>query len=139
MEAQQRQTLKDAILKKRRHGTGWSIVTALENAGFQNVVLHEKVGNVYFANGQYIANGGIQANSWNWAMFSVEMMPPVGVLPQNVNIPALWQLINYWKRKCTLCISITINQLIITNFGIGSNAYLANGAHRADGSTQATG
>lgn len=138
-EASQRQTLKDAILKKLRHGTGWSIITALENAGYLFVVLNERVGPVYYANGQHIANGGIQANSVHWAMFSIEMQPPVGILPQNVNIPDLMQLINYWKPGRDLCVSVTINQLVITTFNIGSNSYIADGSEIADGSTQATG
>ena len=138
-EALQRQCLKNAILKKRRHGTPWSITTALTDAGFQFVVINERPGNIYFANGANQFNGGIQADSYNWAMFTLEMQPPVGMTAQQVDLVALMQLVNYWKRKCTLCISLTINQLVITNFGIGGPAYLADGVYIADGTTQFTG
>lgn len=119
-EAQQRTTLKNSLLMKRRHGTVWAIQTALENAGYLNVTINDHL-EVQFWDGSLLFDGTHLYDSNEWADFTIELQPPVGILPQNVNIPALFTLVNYWKRACTRCISITIQQLVITNFGLGNN------------------
>lgn len=136
-EALQRQTLKDAILKKFRHGTPWGLKTALENAGFQYVVIKEQL-HKQFWNAQYLADGSITANSNHWAHFQIEMEPPVGVLAADVDVPQLMNLINYWKRACTLCTSVLINQIVITQFGLGNDPlFMWDGSFEADGSRKA--
>ena len=125
-EDQQRQTIKNAILMKRRHSTNWSLITALENAGYQNVVINDHLP-CYFWDGSWQFDGSRQFNSNQWAQFTISLQPPVGVLPQNVDIVALMQLVNYWKRACTQCLSITIDQLVIVNFGLGNQHLLFDG------------
>lgn len=133
-EALKRQTLKNAMLMKIRHGTKWAIKTALENAGFQYVQIHDQLHKQYW-NGAHLADGSITAYSYHWAMFKIQMEPPIGMLAIDVDVPRLMILINYWKRACTLCIDVQIDNLVITSFGIGDNPFfLWDGSEVADGS-----
>ena len=137
-EALKRQTLKNAILMKRRHGTKWAIQTALENAGFRYVVINDHLTQFLF-DGTWTCDGSQIAYSESWANFTVQMEPPVGVDADDVDVPALFKLINYWKRAVTLCVGLKINQLVILDFGVGFDApYLFDGEINADGAHNAS-
>lgn len=133
-DALKRQTLKNALLMKRRHGTAWALKTALENAGFLFVKIIEDVPTVMYWDGSYLFDGSVNFDSSHWAHFKIEMEPPVGVLASAVDLVAVMKLVNYWKRKCTLCVGIQINQLVITSFGIGNSTLLWDGSATFDGS-----
>lgn len=138
-EALKRRTLKNAFLMKRRHGTPWAIKTALENAGYRNVVINDHLPKRFW-NGSIKFDGSHKWDAEHWAHFHVYLEPPVGVLPADVNLDDLRTLINYWKRCCTLCTKIQINQLTITNFGVGSFAPLVwNASIKFDGSNTFSG
>lgn len=129
-----RTTLKNAVLMKRRHGTAWAIKTALENAGFLYVNIIEHCSPQILFDGVYLFDGSQQFDSLHWAHFIVEMEPPVGVQPEDVDVEKLMILINYWKRKCTLCIRVAINQIVITDFGVGFDMpYIFDGELVFDG------
>lgn len=121
-EALKRQMLKTAMVMHRRHGTTWTLKTALENAGYLNVKIIDHLQPLIFWNGAFQFDGSQQFNSQHWAHFKIEMEPPVGVAASSVNIPVLMKYINHWKRASILCVGVQINQLVITNFGIGDNA-----------------
>lgn len=120
-EALKRETLKNAMLRYARHGTRWALRVALENAGFQHVVINDHLQPINYWDGSHNWDGSINWFSEHWAHFTIEMEPPVGVAPNQVDIPALMRLINFWKRACTLCTRVTIAQLVITSFGIGDD------------------
>lgn len=133
-EALQRRCIKDAILMKRRHGTVWALKRALENAGFQNVVITDHLPLQYW-DGSIQFDGTHQFNSYHWAHFKVKMEPPIGVLVSQVDMNEVRTLINYWKRKCTLCVGILIEQLHIDDLNIGDDApFLWDGTKQFDGS-----
>ena len=136
-EALKRQTLKRAVLMKRRHGTPWCMKRVLENAGFQYVEVIDHIPGTRFWDGSLQFDGSQQFNSSHWAHFRIEMEPPIGVLAEDVDLDALRILINYWKRACTLCVDIWLKQIRITDFGIGDDPqYFFDGSEQFDGSRQ---
>ncbi len=137
-DALKRQTLKNAFLMKRRHGTVWCLTTALENAGFRNVVINDRLYRLFF-DGTWQFDGTSNFNSNYWADFEVYLEPPIDVLPADVDVVKLTQLINYWKRGCARLVKLQINQIVIVSFGVGDGSLQFDGSWQFDGSNQFVG